>query len=125
MRFGRRRQLDDRVKFHNDRLVFNYGDLSRPYGEPDASGTRIVFYEDIRHLNLEPDLDPKFDSDKTRIPVYVPGINRTIVFIHNEWQENSMGPLMESLDGPYLAKESRILIGLRYLFRRFRRKDRS
>lgn len=118
MRFRRTRQLDDRVTFHNDRLVFNYGTLTRPYRESDASGTRIVFYEDIRHLNIEPDLDPKFDSDKTRIPVYVPKIKRTIVFILESYMESPGQPLSQSLNGPYLARGSGILRYLGNLLKR-------
>lgn len=90
------------VKFGEKGLVFDCGTLSRPYGEPDGDGSAKVLYTDIPKLKPEPE-DRVCIGTRSRMDIFVPQANCRIVFFVYSHQETGIGPLDESLDGPYLV----------------------
>lgn len=87
------------IKFLEDKVKVRYY-LTKGYGEPDVDEEIEFFYDGIKNL-------PKLTEFRglgtvKREDVFIPGCNRTITFIFDSFQENSMGPLEEIMHGPYL-----------------------
>lgn len=100
------KKLEERIKFLEDRVVFHYGRLTRPYKEPDDYGYFEVKYDKIPNLPLEPEINRDYQGDDAyRIEIFVPNAGKTIIFIFKEYIESFGQPKSQSLDGPYLARE--------------------
>jgi site-specific DNA-adenine methylase len=103
---------EDRVKFLEDRIVFDYGTLRRIYGEADEHGIVEVLYADIPNLPLEPksefnqyDMDTDDEDYERLAPIHVEKVGKSIVFYLHRVTERATEPPEESLNGPYLVDQ--------------------
>jgi len=85
--------LEDRVKFHYH--------LSKPYGMPDDTGVIEILYINIDKLSKAVFEPYGWDGNEE---IYIPNMNRTIIFSHGSHMERSMGPIEQDMNGPFLKE---------------------
>jgi len=99
--------LDKRgkIRFLEDRLEFDCK-LEQSFGHPDEYKEGKILYASIPSLALEPKDMLKKHDEIQRFRVFVPKLNKTIVFFVSRQREGDVDPTHdETLHGPYLEKE--------------------
>lgn len=88
--------IEDKVRVHYH--------LQKPYGIPDVNDFKEVFYKDVLNLSKPPKHIGWGNNSKEEI--YIPTINKTIIFVFDKYLENPTGPLEEDIYGPFLRNQS-------------------
>lgn len=98
---------EERVKFLDDKLIYDYGWLRRIYGQDDEYAKREILYRDISNLLSEPKFK-HISEERNHIrlePIYVEKVGKTIVFYLEKCVERACEAAEEFLDGPFLVDE--------------------
>lgn len=90
------------VEFLEDGVRVHYN-LGKPYGISDVHNATIdIPYSSINKLEQVPKEKLESRHFSHCEAVYIPKLKKTLVFVLDSYQENSVGPNEEDIHGPYL-----------------------
>ena len=89
-----------KTEFYDDRVVVHYH-LQKPFGVPDEDGKIEVLYKSIPKLEVRPNRIGL--GDNWIEEVYIPTVDKTILFIIDSFQETASRKEW-NIYGPYLEK---------------------